>query len=162
MQERGFEAICHMGLLGIRTQTHLRLASHVAEPRALTCDWQIFFYSRPLKMGRAGCPETSVKKHHYSLPNNPDGRSFLLRGGSLKSHKAISFYIQYSEPPTDTKRDVTFSDKLHIDNDSPSYEMNRKSACTQGHSDVTTRTNRWCRWRWRDIITASLEAPPDG
>jgi len=24
--------------LGIRTQTHLRLASHVAEPRALTCE----------------------------------------------------------------------------------------------------------------------------
>ena len=121
-----------------------------------------FFYSRPLKMGRIGCPETSVNNYHHSLPNNPEGRSsLLLRGGSLKSHKAIALHIQYSEPPTDTKRDVTFSDKLHIDNDSPSYEMNRKSACIQGHSDVTTRTNRWCRWRWRDIITtASLETPP--
>ena len=32
------------------------------------------------------CPETSVRKYHYSLPNNPEVRSsHLLRGGSLKS-----------------------------------------------------------------------------
>jgi len=114
-------------------------------------------------MGRIDCPETSVRNHHYSLHNSPEGRrSLLLRGGSLKSRKTIALHIQHSEPPTDTKCDVTFSDKLHIDNDSPSYEMNRKSACIQGHSDVTTRTNRWSRWRWRDIVTASLETPPGG
>ena len=157
MQERGFETICHMGLLGIWTRQPCR--------RTLRTDiWNtdFFFHSRLLKMGQIGCLETSVRNHQYSLRNIPEGRSsLLLRAGSLKWRKTIALYIQYSEPPTDTKRDVT-SNKLHIDNDSPSYEMNRKSACIQGHSDVTTRTIRWCRWRWRDIITASLETPPGG
>jgi hypothetical protein len=33
-----------------------------------------------------GFPETSARRHHYSLHNNPEERSaHLLRGGSLKS-----------------------------------------------------------------------------
>jgi hypothetical protein len=40
----------------------------------------------PLKMGPIGCPETSVRNHHYSLRNDPEERrSRLLHGGSLKS-----------------------------------------------------------------------------
>ena len=40
----------------------------------------------PLKMGLIGCPETSVRKYHYSLRNNPEERSsHLLRGWSLNS-----------------------------------------------------------------------------
>ena len=32
-----------------------------------------------------GCPETSVRNYHYSLPNSPEDRSnHLLSGGSLK------------------------------------------------------------------------------
>jgi len=31
------------------------------------------------------CPETSVRSYHYWLRNNPEERSYLLRGGSLKS-----------------------------------------------------------------------------
>jgi hypothetical protein len=42
VQEREFEAICHMGLFGMRPQTHLRLASHVSQPDALTCERHIF------------------------------------------------------------------------------------------------------------------------
>jgi hypothetical protein len=36
------------------------------------------------------CPETSGRNYHYSLPNNPEARSYHpLRDGSLKSHKAL-------------------------------------------------------------------------
>ena len=43
-------------------------------------------------MGPLGCPETSVRIYHYSLPNNPEERSsHLLRGGSLKSN-IVRFY----------------------------------------------------------------------
>ena len=46
-----------------------------------------FFFSRPLKMGPIGCPETSVR-NYYSLRNNLEGLSYnQLRGGSLKSRK---------------------------------------------------------------------------
>ena len=42
--------------------------------------------SWPLRMGPVGCPETSVRKCHYSVPNNPEKRSSqLLCGWSLKS-----------------------------------------------------------------------------
>jgi len=34
-------------------------------------------------MGPIGCPETSVRKYHYSLRNNPEGRGFL---GIYKVH----------------------------------------------------------------------------
>jgi hypothetical protein len=34
--------------------------------------------SRPLKMGPIGSPETSVRNYHYSLRNNPEGRSCHL------------------------------------------------------------------------------------
>jgi hypothetical protein len=35
---------------------------------------------------KIGCPETSVINSHYSVHNNPEGRSCqLFRGGSLKS-----------------------------------------------------------------------------
>jgi len=38
-----------------------------------------------LKIGPKGCPETSVRNYHYSLHNNPEGRSsHLVRGGSPK------------------------------------------------------------------------------
>jgi len=40
--------------------------------------------SSPLKTGPIACPETSVRNHHYSLRNNPEERSSLLRGGSLR------------------------------------------------------------------------------
>jgi len=44
-------------------------------------------------MGQIGCSETSVRNYHYSLSNNPEGRSSqLLRGGSLKSRTA-SLYL---------------------------------------------------------------------
>jgi hypothetical protein len=46
--------------------------------------------SCPLNMGPTGCPETSVRNYHYPLCNNQEGRKFLLRGGSLKSHKLQS------------------------------------------------------------------------
>jgi len=46
-----------------------------------------------------GCPETSVRNHHYSLRNNPQERSFQpLHSGSLKlpedlfSEKSIEVY----------------------------------------------------------------------
>jgi hypothetical protein len=46
----------------------------------------------PLKMGPIGCPETSVRNHHYSLRNKPEERSSqLLRGGSLKLRYWLSF-----------------------------------------------------------------------
>jgi len=39
-------------------------------------------------MGPIGCPETSVRKYHYTLHNVPEEhRSHILRGGSLKSYK---------------------------------------------------------------------------
>ena len=39
-----------------------------------------------LRMEPIGCPETSVKNHHYSLRNKPEeSSSELLRGGNLKS-----------------------------------------------------------------------------
>jgi len=41
--------------------------------------------SQTLRMGPIGCPETSVRSHRHSLPNNPEElNSHLLRGGSLK------------------------------------------------------------------------------
>ena len=44
--------------------------------------------TRPLKMGPIGCPQISLRDYHYSLHNNPEERSsFILCGGSLKSHK---------------------------------------------------------------------------
>jgi len=30
-----------------------------------------------------GCPETSVRNYHYSLRNNPEGRSPHLLGGGI-------------------------------------------------------------------------------
>jgi hypothetical protein len=45
----------------------------------------------PLKIGPIGCPETSVRNHHYSLPNNPEECiSHLPRGGSLKSRIVLT------------------------------------------------------------------------
>jgi hypothetical protein len=38
--------------------------------------------SLPLKMLPIGGPETSVRNYHYSLPNNPEERGYLLRGGT--------------------------------------------------------------------------------
>jgi hypothetical protein len=34
----------------------------------------------PLKMGLIGCPETSLRNYHYTLPKNPDERSSLVCG----------------------------------------------------------------------------------
>ena len=46
--------------------------------------------SSKVKMEPIGCPETSVRNHHYSLCNNPeDHSSHLLSGGSLKSHLRV-------------------------------------------------------------------------
>jgi len=41
--------------------------------------------SRPLKMEPIGCPETSISNHCCSLRNNPEERTHLLCGRSLKS-----------------------------------------------------------------------------
>jgi hypothetical protein len=39
-----------------------------------------------LRLGPIGCPETSVRKYHYSLRNNPEQHSSqVLRGVNLKS-----------------------------------------------------------------------------
>ena len=47
--------------------------------------------------GPIGCPETSVRNYHYSLRNNPEGRSsHLLRGGSLKS-RTVQIYSGYNK-----------------------------------------------------------------
>ena len=43
------------------------LSSRVTNPKSLDC-WQ-------LKIGPIGCPETSVRNYHYSLPNSPGDRS---------------------------------------------------------------------------------------
>jgi len=44
----------------------------------------------PLKMGPIGCPDTSVKKYHYWLLNDPEERSsHLFHRGSLKSHTVL-------------------------------------------------------------------------
>jgi len=46
----------------------------------------------PLKMGPIGCPETSGRNYHYSLPNNPEKcSSDLLRGGGLKLYLSVQF-----------------------------------------------------------------------
>ena len=48
-----------------------------------------FLDSWALKMRSIGCPETSVKKYHYTLCNNSEERSFhLFLCGSLISRKA--------------------------------------------------------------------------
>ena len=40
----------------------------------------------PFREKTVSCPETSLRNYHYSLRNNPEGRSsHLLRGGSQKS-----------------------------------------------------------------------------
>jgi hypothetical protein len=40
-----------------------------------------------------GCPETSVMNYHYALHNIPEERrSYLLRGGSLKSRRNFIVY----------------------------------------------------------------------
>ena len=57
-------------------------------------------YSRPLKMGPIGCPETSVINYHYSLRNNPEERSsHLLRGGNLQSRTDIQLVLQTERGP---------------------------------------------------------------
>jgi hypothetical protein len=38
---------------------------------------------RPLKMGRIGCPETSVRNCHYTLRNSPEEHSSLLQKGKV-------------------------------------------------------------------------------
>jgi hypothetical protein len=40
-------------------------------------------YSWPMKMGPIGCPETSVRTHHYTLRHIPEERSSLLIAGSV-------------------------------------------------------------------------------
>jgi hypothetical protein len=45
--------------------------------------------SWPLQMESIRCSETSVRKRHYPLINDPEERgSHVLRGGSLKSRRA--------------------------------------------------------------------------
>jgi hypothetical protein len=46
------------------------------------------------KKGLIGFPETSVRKNHYSLRNNPEERnSHLLRGRSLKSSIRLKVFL---------------------------------------------------------------------
>ena len=41
-------------------------------------------------MEKTGCPETSVRNHHYSLRKNPEERrSYLIRCGSLIAHRSL-------------------------------------------------------------------------
>jgi len=35
--------------------------------------------SRPLKMGKIGCPETSVRNYNFSLRNDPEERSSQIQ-----------------------------------------------------------------------------------
>jgi len=44
-----------------------------------------FWILDPLKMEPKGCPETSVKNYHYSLVNNPEERSSLLRSITVRT-----------------------------------------------------------------------------
>ena len=46
-----------------------------------------FFYFLTLEVVPMGCPETSIRNYHCSLRNiSKEGRSHILRGGSLRSH----------------------------------------------------------------------------
>jgi hypothetical protein len=57
--------------------------------------------------GPSGCPETSVRNYHYSLRNNPVGRSFhLLRDGSLKSQIFDTVCNQNENPKRDGVSDM--------------------------------------------------------
>jgi len=48
--------------------------------------------SRIQNMGPIDCLETSIRNYHYSLRNDPEGRSSqLLRDRSLKSRKPLSW-----------------------------------------------------------------------
>jgi len=81
--------------------------------------WQIELNSRekkgkaqesdswPSKMGAIGCPETSVRNHHYPLCNGSEERKcHAHRGGNLKSRKcefvcknALKAYAERSTTP---------------------------------------------------------------
>ena len=56
----------------------------------------LFLDSRPLRMGPIGCPETSARNYHSMLRNNQEERiSYLFRGGSLKTDRALPFYSTF-------------------------------------------------------------------
>ena len=60
-----------------------------------------FLDSFPLKMGTMGCPETSVRNYRYSMHNNPEQRSSLLKFSELvpmyccKTRNATWTYIEH-------------------------------------------------------------------
>ena len=52
-----------------------------------------------MKMGRIGCPETSVSIYHYKLRNiQEERRSHLLSGGSLRSNRVAMHTVHPSQP----------------------------------------------------------------
>jgi hypothetical protein len=62
-----------------------RFVLHSLAPEKIELNLAIFKNSWILKMWQIGSLETSVRNYHYSLLNNPEGRSSHLLSGSLKS-----------------------------------------------------------------------------
>jgi hypothetical protein len=63
-----------------------------------------------LRMEPIGCPETSVRNHHYSLRNNPEEHSSqVLGGGSLKSstEKNSIFFSLFKDSFSTRFRDLS-------------------------------------------------------
>ena len=57
-----------------------------------------FLGSLSLKIGRLGCPETSIRNYHYRLCNIPEERkSHLLRGWNLKSEREFIDRLHYHQ-----------------------------------------------------------------
>jgi hypothetical protein len=53
------------------------VAEHCALLGCYAASSDIFIFLTP-EDGTIGCPETSVRTHHYSVHNNPEERSSLL------------------------------------------------------------------------------------
>jgi len=67
-----------------------------------------------LKMGPIGCPETSVRNHHYSLRNKSDERSsLLLRGGNLKTDGTLLYQL-HCRTYTSCSTKLLYASKLQI------------------------------------------------
>ena len=99
-----------------------------------------FFFSEswPFKKEPIGCPETSVRSHHYSLGNNPEERnSQLLRGGSRKLRKPYFLVAN--------RKMNWICDKLTFTRHVLQYPLNEDGglAC----SVLILRSNLWLRIR---------------
>jgi hypothetical protein len=80
-------------LLGYYAASSGNLSSTLSVPSSVLKNSTLLRDSWALKMRPIGCPETSVRNHHYSLRNNPEERrAHLLCGGSLKSRLVLCWY----------------------------------------------------------------------